>query len=133
MSRAKAILEKIKKSESSMNSLGAMDKKAIGIVENIMKKKFGGDNQLQLEMCAEMKKLAEMDSKVANDFMEYMDDMSSKYEMDMGDTVAKDKKIESKKKEEMDDEEEEDEMDDEEEEEEEDDEGYKKKKKEAKK
>ena len=130
MKLAEKIASKMKTNESSANQMGAMDKKAMGIVENMMKKNFGGSNKLQLEMAGEMAKLAEMDSKVANDFMEYMDDMSSKYESDF-EFVAKDKKIEAKNEEEDEEEEEKDDASEEEEEEESDE--MKHKKKEAKK
>ena len=43
-------------------------------------KNWSKDNKMQEEACDKMMKLAEMDDKDANKFMEYMDEMSCKYE-----------------------------------------------------
>lgn len=70
------------KDEQSMNSMGQLDKKAMGIVEKLMKESYGAKNESQVEMAEMMKELGEMDSKEADKFMEYMDEMASKYEME---------------------------------------------------
>lgn len=122
MSIAKRIAEKMSKKEASMNSLGALDKKAMGIVEMLIKETYGKDSEMQEKMCNEMMKLAKMESDVANDFMEYMDGMASKYESKYMDEMKK-------KHEEEDEEDEEDDMEDEDGEEDDDKEEKKYKKK----
>jgi hypothetical protein len=52
-----------------------------GIIEKLVKENYGKDNKMQEKMCNEMMKLAKDESKMSNDFMEYMDEMASKYEM----------------------------------------------------
>lgn len=135
MKLAEKIAKKMKNNEeSSANAMGAMDKKAMGMVEKLCNEEYGKDCKMQEKMCHEMLKLAEMDCKVANEFMEYMDEMASKYEMqDMEEAKKKNEEDDEKEKEKEADEEKEDEEDVEEEEEEEESDEMKHKKKEAKK
>jgi hypothetical protein len=132
MKLAEKLANKIKKNEGSANSMGALDKKAMGIVEMLKKESYAKDNKMQEKMCDEMKKLAEMDSEVANEFMGYMDEMSSKYEMKKAKDEAKKKKSEEADDEEDDDDAEDDEDDKEESDDDDDSDKHKKKKDEKK-
>jgi len=53
--------------------------KSLEIIKEMVDKDWSKDNKMQEYACNEMKKLAEMDDKDANKFMEYMDEMSSEY------------------------------------------------------
>lgn len=103
MKLADKIAESMKNvDEKSANSLGAMDKKAMGVVEKLMKESYKKNNESQGKMCEMMKSLAEMDSKVANEFMGYMDEMASKYEMKGMDEADSALKLSDKRKKEID-------------------------------
>ena len=82
MKLADRINEKMKKGESSANSLGALDKKAMGMVKELMEGSYADSNEDQMKMAEGMMKLAKMESKVANEFMKHMDEAASKYKMD---------------------------------------------------
>lgn len=87
MSRASEILKRLKMSEGSMNSLGQLDKKAIGIVEDLVKNDYGKNNDTQKDMADKMGQLAEMDSPVANHFMGFMNEQAGEYDMDSSPAV----------------------------------------------